>query len=127
MTHFDATAGTPYYVGVVSTLASTLDAVGGTSATIFADLGKGNYGSVGVIPGTDLASVLSTVSIRLNATAISDINAAIGNTSNSGEFSIGGTLIPSAAVPEPGALTLLGIAVASVLGYGYSRRGRSAA
>lgn len=88
----------------VSTAAGTLDAVGGTSAAIYDDLGSGvSYGSYSLpVTGLDLG----TSQLILNASAVGDLNAAIAGGTPS--FSIGGTL-PSLAVPEPPSLLLLSV------------------
>ncbi len=97
-----------YAIGSVNTPAAILDAEGGPSPAIYADLGKGNYGSV-EIPISSSPS--SATVIPLNGLAISELNAAIGNTDNGGFFSIGGTVT---AVPEPSGI----VAVIGLLGMG---------
>lgn len=108
----------------VSTPAAVLDAVGGTSAAIYDDLGSGlSYGSYS-LPVTGLN--LGTSQLALNANAVDDLNAAIaGDTPN---FSIGGTL-PSLAVPEPPSLLLLStglLAAAAIRRQGPRRPARAA-
>jgi hypothetical protein len=107
-----------YSVGAVSVDADTLaDKGAGSNATIYADLGVGNYGSVYV--GT-IADYTDPLNITLDAAAVSDLNAVLNS---SDYFSIGGTLTP-AAVPEPISLLLLGT-IAPVLLLKIRRKGRS--
>ncbi len=126
-----------YEVHQVVTSAATLIA-GGTSLTIYTDLGDGTvYGSVVASAADDGMDIF----VALNAAAIADIQAALG-----GFFSTGGTL-PSAsgrieflfgfsgvvgargpypdtalilttdaeAVPEPGTLALVGLGLAGLV------------
>ncbi len=98
----------------VSTPAVVLDAVGGTNAAIYDDLGSGvSYGSYSLpVTGLDL----NTSQLVLNANAVGDLNAAIAGGTPS--FSIGGTL-PNLAVTEPSSLLLLS---AGLLGAAAMRR-----
>ena len=95
--------GSTLLVGGVSTPASILDNTDGTNAAIFADLGKGNYGSY--LFGSDYPG---SVLINLDGAALADINAAAG-----GWFSVGGTM-NATVVPEPGSCALLSMGLVAL-------------
>jgi hypothetical protein len=104
--------GGTYAVGGVSTAASILDDTNGVNWAIWADLGKGNYGSY--VFG---AAYPDSIVIELDSAAVTDINAAAG-----GWFSIGGTFNP--VIPEPGSFALLGMGLVT-LGVALRRRRRA--
>jgi len=98
-----------YSVGSVSDSAQTLaNKDASPNASIYADLGTSNYGSIVVASAADYTDPLN---IALNANAIADLNAVL-NTRD--YFSIGGTLSP-APVPEPVSFVLLGTVAAIFL------------
>jgi hypothetical protein len=102
-------SGTPPYnltLWDVSTPIATLNNTTGSSAAIYNDLGSGvEYGSA------SFGGYPNEAFITLDAAALAAINA-----QGSGYFAIGGTLSPSASVPDGGAtLSLLGMGVASLL------------
>jgi len=151
----DGYGGSPSTLTIydVSTSTATLAAFQGTGATgqtgIFTDLGSGTaYGSQGV-SSTDNGQF---VSVTLNAAALGDLNAGIGN-----PFAFGGALPPSSGnyvfaftgasagvptsvnelvltteasgpvVPEPATTTLLAFGAAGLIGARLRRRLKAAA
>jgi hypothetical protein len=97
----------------VVTDATTLNDISNNpNAAIFADLGSGTlYGTYAFPIEYD---PVNYTNVTLNASAVADINAAIGAITTGPEFfSIGGTLTPLASVPEPCTL-----AIFSLLGAG---------
>jgi hypothetical protein len=93
-----------YTLHDVSTPAEILGDTEGTSAAIYKDLGTGVlYGSFNVPLSGSSASTLID-SFALNANAVADLNAAIGQERET--FSIGGSMPLPAAVPEPAPLSL---------------------
>lgn len=100
-----------YSVFDVSTDALTLNAKANNPNTaIYNDLGSGTlYGSQ-LIPLVNDPEYF----IALNATAISDLQAAIDTGSTF--FSTGGTIYPSVDAPEPGSVALFALGLVSIIG-----------
>jgi hypothetical protein len=85
------------------------------SNSIYTDLGSGVLYGTQFVPSVNAAQYF----ISLNASAVSDLQAAID--AGSTYFSVGGT-IPQPAVPEPGSLTALGLGLASIGVFGWMKR-----
>jgi len=116
----------PYSLWDVSTDPETLSLDQGFNLAIFDDLGSGvNYGDfqVPVNNASPNERVQTTMSFQLNASALSDIRNHAG-----GFFSIGGSgPTPIPAVPEPNALTLIGVFAALGSGFWLKQARRMAA
>jgi len=96
-----------YSIFDVSTDPATLNFNDGFSAAIYTDLGSGVlYGSILV------SSLTDPTDVSLNAAGLAALNAAIGDEAS--YFSIGGTVTPGGAIPEPSTILLLGSALAGL-------------